>query len=99
MNRTEHKMRMSFDPDYAERYMEYVAERDAILGRIPKFLVQSLLPVLAGPLFIMVINIIFRPEIAKELITAFLWIVSPMLVTLAILILNEIRRARKSLGL
>ena len=99
MNKTEHRMRMSFDPEYAERYREYVVERNAILGRIPKFLVQSLLPVLAGPMVVLVANVVFRPELAGKLIAMFLWIVSAMLATLAIVVLNDIRRARKSLGL
>lgn len=99
MDRTEHRMRMSFDPEYADRHMEYVVERNAILGRIPKFLVQSLLPVLAGPMVILLINIVFRPELAKELVAMFLWVVSAMLATLALVVLNDIRRARKSLGL
>ena len=99
MNRTEHRLRLSFDPDYAERHAEYVVERNVILKRIPKFLVQSLLPVLAGPMFVLIINIVFRPELAGKLIAMFLWIVSAMLATLAIVVLNDIRRARKSLGL
>lgn len=99
MNKAEHRLRLSFDPDYAERYKEYVTERDAILRRIPKFLVQSLLPVLAGPLFILVINIVFRPKLAKELLTMFLWIVSAMLLTFGVLVARDIRDARKSLGL
>ena len=33
MNRTGHRIRMAFEPEYAEKYKEFVKKRKEIVGR------------------------------------------------------------------
>ena len=94
MNRTDHRIRMAFEPEYAEKYKEFVKKRKEIVRRNTESFMRITLPDLAGPTFLVIFHSVFRPEIAKELILFYLLILVPFFLVPVFLTVQDIRRSK-----
>lgn len=98
MNRTEHKIRMCFDPEYAEKYERFAAEKSRLIRLNVSVFAKSGLPVIAGPLFTVVLHSMVRPSVAYALMPLALMIILIPLIILFVMIFTDIRKEYKSLN-
>ena len=94
MNRTDHMIRMAFEPEYAEKYKEFVKKRKEIVRRNVKSFTRTMLPALAGPTFLVVAHSIIRPEIVKTLLLFYLLILLPFILVPVFLTLKDIKASK-----
>jgi hypothetical protein len=94
MNRTEHRIRMAFEPDYAEKYKEFVKKRNEIVKKNAESFLRIMLPALAGPTFLVVFLCMFKPEIMKQLLSFYLLILIPFILVPVFLTAGDIRRSK-----
>jgi hypothetical protein len=94
MNRTEHKIRMAFEPDYAEKYKEFVKQRNKIVKQNLELFSRSWLPAMAGPTFLVIMHCVIRPEIAKQLLSFYLLILVPLILVPLCLTAQDIKRSK-----
>lgn len=99
MNRTDHSIRMAFEPEYAEKYKEFVKKRKEIVRRNVKSFTNIMLPALAGPTFLVIFHSVLRPEIAKELILFCLLILVPFFLVPVFLTYQDIKRSKAAFHL
>lgn len=98
MNRTEHKIRMCFDPEYAEKYERFESEKRRLIRLHIDIFAKSGLPIIAGPLFTVVLHSIVRPSVAYALMPLALVIILIPLIILSVMIFTDIRKEYKSLN-
>jgi hypothetical protein len=94
MNRTEHKIRMAFEPDYAEKYKEFVKQRNKIVKQNFGLFSRTWLPAMAGPTFLVVAHCVIRPEIAKQLLSFYFLILIPFILVPVFLTASDIKRSK-----
>jgi hypothetical protein len=94
MNRTEHEIRMAFEPNYAEKHKEFVEERNKIVKRNIGLFSRSWLPALAGPTFLVIFHCVIRPEIMKQLLSFYLLILLPFIMVPVFLTASDIKRLK-----
>lgn len=94
MNRTEHKIRMAFEPEYAEKYKEFVKKRDETVKRNIQSFTRIMLPALSGPTFLVVALSIIRPETMKTLLLYYLLILVPFILVPVFLTVQDIKRSK-----
>ncbi len=94
MNRTEHKIRMAFEPDYAEKYKEFVKQRNKIVKQNFGLFFRSWLPALAGPTFLVIFHCVIRPEIMRQLLSFYLLILLPFILVPVCLTASDIKRSK-----
>lgn len=94
MNRTEHGIRMAFEPDYAERYKEFIKQRNGIVKRNIGLFSRSWLPALAGPTFLVIFHCVIRPGIMKQLLSFYLLILLPFIIVPVFLTASDIKRSK-----
>lgn len=94
MNRSEHRIRMAFEPDYAEKYKEFVKKRNKIVKKNAELFLRIMLPALAGPTFLVVFLCMFKPEIMKQLPSFYLLILIPFILVPVFLTAQDIKRLK-----
>jgi hypothetical protein len=94
MNRTEHGIRTAFEPDYAEKYKEFIKQRNKIVKQNLGLFSRSWLPAMAGPTFLVIMHCIFKPEIAKQLLSFYFLILIPFILVPVCLTASDIKRSK-----
>ena len=82
---------MAFEPEYENKYKEFVKARNKIVKRNVQSFTRAMLPVLAGPTFLVVAHSIIRPEIMKTLLLFYLLILVPFILVPVFLTLKDIK--------
>jgi hypothetical protein len=85
---------MAFEPDYAEKYKEFVKKRNEIVKKNAESFLRIMLPALAGPTFLVVFLCMFKPEIMKQLLSFYLLILIPFILVPVFLTAGDIRRSK-----
>lgn len=96
MNRTEHKMRMCFEPGYSEKYERFLKERNSLIKLHVRIFFNSVLPIIVGPILIVTIRLIVDPSIAYALIPLLLILLLIPVLTISGVVFISIRKEYKS---